>query len=366
MHYKRLLFFFLSLFIIPLSSLWADKSLILVYEGSGTSDDLVAETITGFNNTIDPENYVVISVTAEKLRDVLLNGESSIPIAAIVFPGGTSSRAYQTAMGEDGMRAIVAYVKNGGCYIGFCAGAYLFSRERLFYCADGSWLNVINSEDSFLWNGTAYGPALSSYSGASSCNSARAATIQLTLETEAPSTHLYWNGGPIFPLSSIDDRSILAIYEDPLYEPVATRIGSSSAPSNTSTPASSSSSSSSNVPGYESLPYIPAAIISGTYGSGRYLLSGVHPELFTQPLTSSLHHISGYFHHFTHPTSSSSAPCISSLSGLARLGMIALRTAPRSALCFALILQSIGMRTINQRVSQEDPLPLLYPNPQSY
>jgi putative intracellular protease/amidase len=42
----------------------------------------------------------------------------------VVFPGGSGSEEY-AGIGADGAAAVTAFVKNGGGYLGTCAGSYL-------------------------------------------------------------------------------------------------------------------------------------------------------------------------------------------------------------------------------------------------
>ncbi|MEN1679041.1 MAG: BPL-N domain-containing protein [Planctomycetota bacterium] len=56
----------------------------------------------------------------------------------VIFPGGSGSKQSR-ALGDEGLEAVRAYVRDGGGYVGVCAGAYLASAEY-------SWsLGVINS-----------------------------------------------------------------------------------------------------------------------------------------------------------------------------------------------------------------------------
>ncbi len=65
------------------------------------------------------KRFAVSDVTAEGIR----NGELA-QADVVITPGGKSSLQSQT-LGEEGRRKLVEFIRNGGGYVGFCAGAYL-------------------------------------------------------------------------------------------------------------------------------------------------------------------------------------------------------------------------------------------------
>ena len=62
-------------------------------------------------------------VTAEQIRGGILNG-----MDVLIHPGGSGSKQGQ-ALGPDGRDVVRSFVKEGGGFIGVCAGAYLASAD---------------------------------------------------------------------------------------------------------------------------------------------------------------------------------------------------------------------------------------------
>ncbi|QDU27572.1 hypothetical protein ETAA8_26600 [Anatilimnocola aggregata] len=74
-------------------------------------------------------------ITAEQIRA----GELKQPFAVLIAPGGSSS--WQgNVLGEDGRAKVKQFVKDGGGYVGICAGAYLAT-------CDYKWsLHILNAK----------------------------------------------------------------------------------------------------------------------------------------------------------------------------------------------------------------------------
>ncbi len=101
-----------------------------VYAGPGSpqsSTDAVLNVLKPF-----PEMDAVV-VTAGEMGTLNLGA-----FDVLVFPGGSGS-GQSKAIGEAGMRNVREFVKNGGGYVGICAGAYLA-------CSNFSWgLGILNA-----------------------------------------------------------------------------------------------------------------------------------------------------------------------------------------------------------------------------
>ena len=96
---------------------------VAVYADSGVGEEAGTETeyakniestIKAFNPQCKTGLVKAIEIVSGALKDY----------DVIIFPGG-SGMAQSLSLGEDGRAAVVDFVKNGGGYIGICAGAYL-------------------------------------------------------------------------------------------------------------------------------------------------------------------------------------------------------------------------------------------------
>lgn len=67
-------------------------------------------------------------IAVELLDWSRLQGGNLKRFDAIVFPGGYSY-FQQVSAGHRGLDAVREYVKQGGCYLGICAGAFLAAKE---------------------------------------------------------------------------------------------------------------------------------------------------------------------------------------------------------------------------------------------
>lgn len=145
---------------------------------------------------------------------------------ALLIPGG-ASRYVSDKLNGTGNSKIKEYVSNGGLYIGICAGAYYACQRTEWHLAEGPVFSVENELGFFP--GTAHGPITPNPS------------IE-RIETEKGNiiNGLNW-WGPRFESDQPNAFTTLAHYVD--------------------------------------LPGQPAAIVSGQYGQGRYLLLSPHLEI---------------------------------------------------------------------------------------
>jgi biotin---protein ligase len=196
--------------------------------------------------------------------------------ALLVVPGG-ADLGYCKALNGPGNWRITQYVRNGGKYLGFCAGGYYASQKCEFEVGNKS-LEVVGTRELAFFPGTCRGGAFSGFDYSSE-NGTRAAKLAVRTfafpenslpENEEPSwlVHCYYNGGGVFvdagDISSetqvhgdsnggqgVNSVEVLATYEDPLDVDGGSDNGR---------------------PG-------KAAMVYCRVGSGAALLSGPHPEL---------------------------------------------------------------------------------------
>lgn len=175
-----------------------------------------------------------ISVT--EIRAPEIQAGSLTNFDAVIFPGGSASKQGETIGGE-GRELVREFVRNGGGYIGICAGAYLA-------CSSFSWgVHVLDAKTvSPKWR-----------------RGAGRVQMQLTPEGEELLAHsaepksIYYHNGPILAPAEnpdIEDYATLATFTTELAEydsPKGIMTGS-------------------------------PAIASGAYGKGRVICFSPHPE----------------------------------------------------------------------------------------
>lgn len=153
-----------------------------------------------------------------------------------VMPGGAAA-PYAHKLGSFGNAILRSYVKEGGAYLGICAGAY-------YGCAGvefdkGGPQEVITNRDLALFKGRALGPVIAPYEP-SSQETCQAVRVQTFFEGEDPLCfEAFYNGGGTFePPCDKDGVQVLGLYAQ------------------------------------QKLP----AILGFDYGRGKVFLSGVHFE----------------------------------------------------------------------------------------
>lgn len=172
--------------------------------------------------------------------------------AMLVMPGGADMGYCRTLNGA-GNRRITQFVRNGGRYLGLCAGGYYGSKSCEFEVGDKT-MEVIGDRELAFYPGICRGGAFPGFVYHSEAG-ARAAEVEvaedaLTTGTgTVPSTfRSYYNGGGVFvDAASLADKGIevLAGYTEKL-----------------------------NVDGGEGA----AAVVYCKVGNGAAVLTGPHPE----------------------------------------------------------------------------------------
>ena len=173
---------------------------VLIYAGSGVDSSCLINTELLFQNLgynvkrIKPSNIIIDNW--EKTADIL------------VIPGG-EDEYYQKDLGEIGCEKIKDFVKNGGKYIGICAGAYFGAKNVEF--AKGTDMEVIGKRSLGFFNGTAIGPILKPYSYEDE-SGACAAKIVLS---DSKELYIYYNGGCAFsPEPTEDNVEVIGRYAE--------------------------------------------------------------------------------------------------------------------------------------------------------
>ena len=197
---------------------------ILLLQDEGTSADSVTALCQFYKNRIR-------CVSGHELQNPNIFDEADL----IIIPGGRSLPFYEK-LGEAGNQNIKNFVRQGGAYLGLCAGAYYASQQTVF--AKNLPLELLLSSKLNFFEGAAIGPVFAENEFAYGTeNGARWVEI---IWNDGKTDRVYFNGGCYFEGAEADIKaSVLARYK---------KNGK-------------------------------AAIIACSVGLGYAILSGVHPEL---------------------------------------------------------------------------------------
>lgn len=192
-----------------------------LYTGRGTWD---ADLVT-LRNFLAEYNLTSVEIDQETVSSGDLNALCDI----LVFVGGASAQYLNHIDNHTNIRS---FVENGGCFVGFCAGAYYASSTM-------RWNGNLHDYPLELFPGEAAGPYFQWGS---------LAAIDLNPEVDfnrnfPDAVEMWYFGGPCFTGFSETNVDVLARY----------RANSE------------------------------AAVIAFSFGKGRVLLSGPHPELGYDP-----------------------------------------------------------------------------------
>lgn len=202
---------------------------IFVYRGEGADPFCIGSLCSSLKES----GHSVDFVGPEDFRDSFRGSPSDL----LIFPGGRDLPYLETLQGEPNRR-IREFIRSGGVFLGICAGAYYGSRFVDF--ERGGPLQVLGERELAFFPGVAKGPAYGL--GRFSYSSPEGALIaKLSLSDSSRLLVSYYNGGCFFEdPEKHSGVSILARYSD--------------------------------------IEGMPAAVIECSFGKGKALLSGVHPE----------------------------------------------------------------------------------------
>ncbi len=169
----------------------------------------------------------------------VLNGALTDDVDLFVMPGG-ASRYKADKLNGAANRMIKHYVEQGGRYFGICAGAYMGCSVTKW--AQGLPHEIITENELAFFSGAAVGP-IEAFGRGDNYNQTDAHSV--TLEYQGKLVSSLYLGGCVFkPHTATDDEAkgykVLASFAD--------------------------------------LPEKPAAVVSGQYGKGQWLLCSTHPE----------------------------------------------------------------------------------------
>ncbi|EWC44184.1 hypothetical protein DRE_06929 [Drechslerella stenobrocha 248] len=167
---------------------------VLVYTGPGTTVELVNRCLDTFQHLLSPY-YAIRSIEPEAIS----KGQWLSTCALFCLPGG-ADLGYCRALNGVGNRKIQEYVRRGGKFLGFCAGAYFASASVEFEEGDPQ-LEVTGPRELRFFPGICRGAAFKGF-GYNSEAGARACTLDVVgklLDMGAPPKFAsYYNGGGVF------------------------------------------------------------------------------------------------------------------------------------------------------------------------
>lgn len=220
----------LSLFAFALSLARADERIdVAIYQGPGVGGAGPSSLMKALEAR--PAEFTVRQIGPDELR-----GGALKDIEVVVFPGGSGSKQAE-GIGEEGRGIVRDFVRNGGGYVGICAGCYLA-------CEGFSWsLGILDAKTkSKKWK-----------RGVKTLELGFTAEGSKLLGIEGETAPVKYANGPVMePAGSpeLSDYTTLAVFNDEVAEndtPPGIQLG---------TP----------------------AILTGTFGEGRVVGISPHPE----------------------------------------------------------------------------------------
>jgi biotin--protein ligase len=225
------------------------RNIVAVYIDEGVGQRAANFVPRALAEVLTPQGFSIRVLSAEAVA----KGAWQDECALFVMPGG-ADLPYCRKLKGHGIAYIEAYVRNGGRYLGLCAGAYFASTSVAF---DVGGINEIcGARELKFYPGEARGPAYSfngqHYTGDISFDRIAQIEIEKGKGLGASCTiPVCFNAGCFFvDAEKFSNVEILARYGD--------------------------------------LPEKPAAIVRCRYGEGVALLCGVHPEYSKDELWSLL------------------------------------------------------------------------------
>lgn len=209
---------------------------ILIYTGPGTSIASNRHTLLCLRAIFSP-HYAVTTITDKQLLEEPWPSHTSM----LVMPGGADLPFCERLNGR-GTALIRQYVRNGGRYLGICAGAYFGAAFCEF--EPNTPLEVIGPRQLAFYKGTARGTVFKGFN----YNTDSGVRAALLSSPTGDAFRAYYNGGCLFD-DGDPDAEILSQYMDPI-ECECTR-GK------------------------------PAAVVYKRVGRGHVVLTGAHIEYIT-------------------------------------------------------------------------------------
>ncbi len=211
------------------------RNKILIYCDYGTVNinALFNELKLYYKNT----NYELGFTDAENIKTKNALNDS---VATFIMPGGFG-KGYELKLQGIGNEKIRDFVKNGGNYLGICAGAYYACRDTIFE-QDIPQLAITSQSGLDLIDGKAIGSLYKEFNIPPYTNVISPVAVPKIKYVDKQEYFSFYSGGPFFDTKGNDKIEILGFYV------------------------------------FDNGKNLPA-IIKSQYGKGHVVLSGVHPEI---------------------------------------------------------------------------------------
>lgn len=174
---------------------------VIVYADEGVSPLFLKETIYTFKEFFPS----VTTITQKQLAEDSWEQKSSL----FIIPGGRDV-PYDRKLRQREINRINRFVKEGGSFLGICAGAYFASKEVIFERGTPLEVNEKRSLQFFPGSaiGTLYPLRTFAYNSESGAHAAKISFQRKTL-------YLYYNGGCMFHLAeTFPAVTVLGRYKD--------------------------------------------------------------------------------------------------------------------------------------------------------
>jgi len=169
------------------------ERVIYLYNGPGTSEESVRHTEHTLKHLVN-QSYTIHKIGPKEVAEGLWVKDAVL----FIMPGGADI-PYVKHLKSVGNNKIKDFVKKGGSYLGFCAGAYYGSRSVEF--ARHSPLEVVGKRELAFFPGRAVGPTLAKYDYKTN-SGARAVEVQWNVANSSfpvgKKFLVYYNGGGHF------------------------------------------------------------------------------------------------------------------------------------------------------------------------
>lgn len=181
---------------------------IYIYNGPGTSA-LAVKQVEYSLQTILKQNYFIKLIGPEEVKQGKWHNDAVL----FIMPGG-ADLPYCQHLSPQGNKQIKQFVKAGGSYLGFCAGAYYGCQSIEF--AIGTPLEVVGLRELAFFPGIAKGPVLAAYNYKTNSGARLALLRWHGLDTPISShsrIYSYFNGGCYFvKAAQLPNVTVLATY----------------------------------------------------------------------------------------------------------------------------------------------------------
>ena len=221
------------------------RDTILVYCDYGCMN--LYETIKQLKNYWEPLGYNVKITDAENIK---YKNSLNDSVFAFVMPGG-AGLPYELKLKDIGNEKIREFVKKGGIYLGFCAGAYYACTNTIFE-KDIPEIGVISKGNLDLIDANAVGSLYKQLGIAPYSSNIKSCAVADVTFKDQKTYSAFYSGGPYFELKDESKVDVLGYYS---FKKDAKQ----------------------------------PAILKKVYGDGVVIISGVHPEISGESIKSSIY-----------------------------------------------------------------------------